>query len=674
MSVSISLFAGAGGQFFDNNGAPLSGGLLYTYAAGTTTPQTTYTTSVGNIANANPIVLNSAGRTANEIWLTNGLSYKFILATSVNTQIGSYDNISGANDLSALSVSSGSSLIGFIQSGANAVAETVQDKLRQSVSVKDFGAIGNGSTDDTAAIQNAINSVRTGTLYFPKGTYKVSDTINIGTDGTVTALNLIGTLPDAPIAATTWSTVIDASTLGVSKPLFNVGGLSLNCDSTAIIGMKLLGPGQNGSIGVKLTTYATAADYRGSGDSGPLPEGSGAVVRVANCMITGFSYGILGLSFLSTIEENELRELSEAILIWPYTNDLRIYNNHFFGNTSASIDSGRFGSTVPGVQSGNMIIQGNQFEAQGASSIDVNLNNALWSTVTDNVFGSGGQYNIYVANTFSAYDINWLSIVNNKFQGGSTASVLIDQTPTGDLPSYDQITIVGNSLGSLIINNAPKIIGDIYNQFNTVNSGSMNAGAISYTRGQLAPRTPNITLISNGNFATNSGASYSQSNATYPYSGGTIPTGWTVDIGGSGVKLFWDVDGPLGTTNVGYRASTSQYAFDVRRDSSGSAGTVYFYQDVTVETNTVYTAVAFGVPVGVTWALQITDTSGNIVSQATTASGVTTSYLFAATTCNSNAKTTLRIRFATTETNTMYLRYVALYEGYWPAGSIGYPN
>ena len=87
MSVSISLFAGAGGQFFDNNGAPLSGGLLYTYAAGTTTPQTTYTTSVGNIANANPIVLNSAGRTANEIWLTNGLSYKFILATLVHTTI-----------------------------------------------------------------------------------------------------------------------------------------------------------------------------------------------------------------------------------------------------------------------------------------------------------------------------------------------------------------------------------------------------------------------------------------------------------------------------------------------------------------------------------------------------------------------------------------------------------
>ena len=88
MAVNLSLFAGAGWQFFDNNGVPLAGGLLYTYAAGTTTPLATYTTSAGNIANANPIVLNSAGRLANEVWLTTGSSYKFILQTSLATQIG----------------------------------------------------------------------------------------------------------------------------------------------------------------------------------------------------------------------------------------------------------------------------------------------------------------------------------------------------------------------------------------------------------------------------------------------------------------------------------------------------------------------------------------------------------------------------------------------------------
>ena len=98
MAVNLSPFAGAGWQFFDNNGVILSGGLLYTYAAGTTTPQTTYTSSSGATANSNPIVLDSAGRVSDEIWLTSNLSYKFVLNTSLGVTIGTYDNISSVQD------------------------------------------------------------------------------------------------------------------------------------------------------------------------------------------------------------------------------------------------------------------------------------------------------------------------------------------------------------------------------------------------------------------------------------------------------------------------------------------------------------------------------------------------------------------------------------------------
>jgi len=94
MTVNLSPFAGAGSQFFDNNGVILSGGLMYTYAAGTTTPQTTYNSSSGAAANTNPIVLDSAGRTTSEIWLTSNLSYKFVLNTSLGITIGTYDDIS----------------------------------------------------------------------------------------------------------------------------------------------------------------------------------------------------------------------------------------------------------------------------------------------------------------------------------------------------------------------------------------------------------------------------------------------------------------------------------------------------------------------------------------------------------------------------------------------------
>ena len=84
---------GNGQQFFDNNGVPLSGGLIYTYQAGSSTPLTTYTTNNGTIPNTNPIILDAAGRTPNEIWLQVGYSYKFVLQTSAGLTLQTLDNL-----------------------------------------------------------------------------------------------------------------------------------------------------------------------------------------------------------------------------------------------------------------------------------------------------------------------------------------------------------------------------------------------------------------------------------------------------------------------------------------------------------------------------------------------------------------------------------------------------
>jgi hypothetical protein len=95
MAVFLSPVGGAAAQFFTNNGVILSGGKLYTYAAGTTTPKTTYTSSSGSTPHTNPIILNSAGRVpGGEIWLS-ASAYKFVLYTSDNVLIATYDNISG---------------------------------------------------------------------------------------------------------------------------------------------------------------------------------------------------------------------------------------------------------------------------------------------------------------------------------------------------------------------------------------------------------------------------------------------------------------------------------------------------------------------------------------------------------------------------------------------------
>jgi hypothetical protein len=95
MAVFLSPVGGAAAQFFTNSGVILSGGKLYTYAAGTTTPKVTYTSSSGATAHTNPIILDSAGRVpGGEIWLSVS-PYKFALYTSADVLIATYDNISG---------------------------------------------------------------------------------------------------------------------------------------------------------------------------------------------------------------------------------------------------------------------------------------------------------------------------------------------------------------------------------------------------------------------------------------------------------------------------------------------------------------------------------------------------------------------------------------------------
>lgn len=141
--VALSPLAGAGWQFFTSDGVPLSGGKLYTYAAGTTTPLAAYTSVSGGTAHANPIVLDSAGRVSSEVWLTSTATYKFTLTTSTDVSIWTKDNISGISAAADLAASSGSSLVGFLQSGASAVARTAQAKMREEISVADFATFAN---------------------------------------------------------------------------------------------------------------------------------------------------------------------------------------------------------------------------------------------------------------------------------------------------------------------------------------------------------------------------------------------------------------------------------------------------------------------------------------------------------------------------------------------------
>jgi hypothetical protein len=78
-------------QFFDNNGAPLAGGKLYTYEAGTTTPTPTYGNKAGTTVNTNPIILDARGEA--EVWLDTLVLVKYVLKDATDVEIYTVDNM-----------------------------------------------------------------------------------------------------------------------------------------------------------------------------------------------------------------------------------------------------------------------------------------------------------------------------------------------------------------------------------------------------------------------------------------------------------------------------------------------------------------------------------------------------------------------------------------------------
>lgn len=201
MSFVVSYFAGAGDQFFDDNGVPLDGGLIYTYAAGTTTPATTYTSNTGAVANTNPIVLDAAGRTPYDVWINSGTYYKFILKTSVGTTIGTYDNMPGVGDPNLIN-----NLITV--TGTNTLIGTATVPYTSYVAGMElsFEAVATNTTAMTLNVDGlgAKDLTLDGTLAIPAGAVTLGRVINVVYDGLVfQATNVFAgeLLPDDSIPA-----------------------------------------------------------------------------------------------------------------------------------------------------------------------------------------------------------------------------------------------------------------------------------------------------------------------------------------------------------------------------------------------------------------------------------------------------------------------------------------
>jgi microcystin-dependent protein len=153
---------GNGQQFFDNNGIPNAGGLIYTYQAGSSTLLTTYTTVNGTVANTNPIVLDAYGRTPSEIWMQTGYSYKFIIQTSAAVTLQTLDNLypilQSAPAVSATFVA-GMILIWSGSLGSVPTGWVLCDGTNATPDLRDRFIVGAGNTYAVGATGGSANAI-----------------------------------------------------------------------------------------------------------------------------------------------------------------------------------------------------------------------------------------------------------------------------------------------------------------------------------------------------------------------------------------------------------------------------------------------------------------------------------------------------------------------------------
>jgi hypothetical protein len=429
MTVNLSLLGGAGWQFSDNNGSPLSGGLLYTYVAGTTTPQATYTSNTGNTANTNPIVLDSAGRVQGEIWLTQGQSYKFVLKTSVSTTLGTYDNIAGAADpagiYAALAASSGSSLIGYLPAGASAVATIVQSKLRESVSVLDFGAVADGNlsadtgTNNSTAFNLALayaSSIGAGSVYIPNGNYKLFTAITIPQGVTLRGAGRHCTTLFAPASFNTTGGIIN----------FGVGTVSHGlCD---------------------LALLAPPGGVVGTGTSGVGIFGNRNGTFIERIWVSGYNVNILLANTDIFVLDSVIEECTSGgigIDMNSVANDINIANCVIFAcaNTSIRIQDGLNTDGTINISNVRMLDVRTTGIQILNSSVPVQISNCSAAGLSEviNITGSG----IAVDDSSNVAISNFVCRVGTNARSASGVGIRITN-------SSSNVTIVGGEIQSML--------------------------------------------------------------------------------------------------------------------------------------------------------------------------------------------------------------------------------
>lgn len=300
-------------QFFSDAGDPLAGGKLYTYIAGTTTPQTTYTDQTGVTANTNPVILNARGEAS--VWLGTS-SYKFLLKTSLEVTIWTIDNIAGAGTNVSPTFSGTATFSGNV---VVAGATTLGDAYNDTVTINGTGvSVPNGLNFDSGTLYIDATNNRVGV-----GTAAPGDTLDV--NGTIRSNGLTRSTAGAlTINASNVAGTIDVKTAGITRITVTAAGVASY--GSYEIGYRsvpfVASAGETAAITIRGSAYATtggitipanifaAGDafsiYNDSASAVTITQGGSLTLRQAGTTNTGnrtlAARGLCTIWFVSTTE------------------------------------------------------------------------------------------------------------------------------------------------------------------------------------------------------------------------------------------------------------------------------------------------------------------------------------------------------------------------------------
>jgi hypothetical protein len=505
-------------------GLPLPGGKLFTYVAGTTTPQATYTDNAQLTQNTNPVILNANGQA--NVWLNPVQAYKFVLQDLFGNLVWSVDQINAPALTQAV--------IGTIlypQTAAEAAAGVVPTfYFYPELNPLRYGADPTGVADSAAASQAALNVAlqKNGAITYPVGQYKHLSGV-IGTlASAVASLSLFGSGAEATqliwpsgggykinyVGPFNSTHVRDLSFLTGTTGTGTQRGLWLNQTAAAIANPALTALSDvtncvfRGSDGYGQTFYWQSGLYVASVSN----------INVTNCVcsganapalgigmsfvgipaVIGVSYNISGCTFLTLAAGLEYLSNVQGVTVAQsnFTGSLTgiLVPSPATNCNQLSVTASQFACPGQGILTQayipNVNISGNTFfVGLTANNTGVELGNAGLFAITGNTFSAPNALNLTTNRGVSIDSTNASlpgTITDNDFQSMSIG-VNLGATAT-------TITVEGNALISCILplNNQPNInptvtnyiSGNVgYNPVGILGPGGVGASPATITNG-----------------------------------------------------------------------------------------------------------------------------------------------------------------------------------------------